>query len=638
MSAIVGIFYTDNTDVCPDGFNAMLAALAHRGPDGAGQWRDGAVALGQQHQQVTPESCYEQLPLYDPVAGLVLVADCRLDNRDDLCDALAVPHLQRPYTPDSQLIMLAYRKWEAQCVDHLLGPFAFALWNQRNHTLFCGCDHMGLRLLYTYQDPRHFIFATEIKGLLAHPAVSTRLNHRKLASLAIPLSPLVDKETTYFENIFQVPAATTLTVKANHVRRHTYWTPDPAARLTLKPADAFAAFRELWFKVIAANLRSTFPVVALLSGGLDSSAIVATAAQLLRQQNRQLITLSAVLPPDSEAGVKDEKPFIDQFQAWDNIEQVYITDPWRGPFDHLEQLVGGAETPTHTQSHYLYTAFADAARQRQARMLMDGVGGELGPTFPGNGYYSELLLTVRWWRLTSDLYQDARQRQVPWWRSFGRHVVRPFLLQLQRNIAVRSDLARPHPQHQPLQADFIAQTLGAEIDEIAAAVARLGCPFLKLRPNQLRNIRQASIYPDNCFAGYENVQLGLPFFDKRVLEFCLAAPADIKVRNGYHRYLIRDSLAGVLPPAIQWRTSKEPFSPDFHLRYNRQRPQAQALLAAIALHDPIRQIVDVEKLKRMATVEIPVGWGTPAHEAPMNTIRGIYLIAFLRRFAEYARL
>jgi asparagine synthase (glutamine-hydrolysing) len=637
MSAIVGIVHTDSTAVCPDGFDAMLAALAHRGPDGADQWREGPVALGQQHQQVTPESCHEQLPLYDPVAGLVLVADCRLDNRDDLCDALAVPHVQRPHTPDSLLLLLAYRKWETRCVDHLLGAFAFALWDQRHHTLFCGCDHMGLRSFYTYQDRRRFVFATEVKGILAHPAISTRLNHRKLAGLAVPVSPLIDKETTYFENIFQVPAATTLTVQADHVRRITYWTPDPTARLTLKPADAFEAFRELWFKVIAANLRSAFPVVALLSGGLDSSAIVATAARVLRQQNRQLMTLSAVLPPDSEAGVTDEKPFIDQFQAWDNIEQVFITDLWRGPFDTLEQLVWGAEVPTHTQCHYLYTAFVDAAVQRQARVLMDGVGGELGPTFHGNGYYSELLLTGRWWRLTSDLYQDARQRQVSWWRSFGRHVVRPLLLQLQRNKVVRPDLARPHTQHQPLQADFIAQTLGDEIDDIAAAVAQVGHSFLNHRHNQLRNIRLASIYRDNCFSGYENVQLALPFFDKRVLEFCLAAPGDIKVRNGYNRYLIRGSLTGILPPAIQWRTSKEPFSPDFHLRYNRQRPQVQALLAAIAPHDPIRRIVDVEKLKRMATVEIPTGWNTPAHEAPIHTIRGIYLIAFLRRFAEYAR-
>jgi asparagine synthase (glutamine-hydrolysing) len=145
------------------------------------------------------------------------------------------------------------------------------------------------------------------------------------------------------------------------------------------------------------------------------------------------------------------------------------------------------------------------------------------------------------------------------------------------------------------------------------------------------------MYAGNGFSGYENISLALPYFDKRVIEFCLAAPGEMKVWGGYHRYLIRASLAGILPPAIQWRISKEPFSPDLHLRYNRQRPQAQALLASIAPHDPIRHIVNVEKLKRLATIEMPAGWtNTSAHEASMNALRGIYLIAFLRQFGEYA--
>jgi asparagine synthase (glutamine-hydrolysing) len=641
MSAIVGVFHTDHQSVCPEVIDAMLAALSHRGPDGTGRWCVGSVALGQQHQQVTPESCNEQLPLHDPAAGLVLVADCRLDNRADLGEALAVPHAQRSAISDSQLILLAYKKWGADCVVHLLGAFAFACWDPHHHALFCGCDHMGLRPLYIYHDHKRFVFATEIKGILAHPAIPIRLNQRKLARLAVPASPLLDKEATYFDPVFQLPAATTVTVTAYHVKRHTYWKPDPTVRLSLKPADAFEAFRELWFKVVAAHLRSAFPVVALLSGGLDSSSIVATAAHVLRQQNRQLMTLSAVLPPDSEAGVRDEKPFIGEFRAWDNIEQVFITDSWRGPLDNLKQLVWSSEVPTHTPCHYLYTAFAEAAVQRQARVLIDGVGGEFGPTFHGDGYYPELFLSGRWRQLVMGLYHEARQSQRAWWRGVRDHLIGPFippwLLRLRGGKTVRVDLAFPQAKYQPLQTAFVEQTLGDELVDVAAAVAQLGRPFLDHRHNQQRNIGLASMYAGNGFSGYENISLTLPYFDKRVIEFCLAAPGEVKVWGGYRRYLIRASLTGVLPPAIQWRTSKEPFSPDLHLRYNRQRPQVQARLASIAPHDPIRRIVDVEKLKRLATVEMPAGWtNTPAHEASMNTLRGIYLIAFLRQFGEYA--
>src|SRR5262245_30036620 len=94
--------------------------------------------------------------------------------------------------------------------------------------------------------------------------------------------------------------------------------------------------------------------------------------------------------------------------------------------------------------------------------------------------------------------------------------------------------------------------------------------------------------------------MAFPYFDKRVLEVCLAAPGEWKMHKGYKRYLIRGGLAGVLPPAIQWRTSKEPFSPDFHQRYNRQREQARAMLDRIGLNNPVRQVVDVQKLKSLA--------------------------------------
>ena len=87
------------------------------------------------------------------------------------------------------------------------------------------------------------------------------------------------------------------------------------------------------------RVRSPYPVAALLSGGLDSSAVVAAAARVLQHQNRRLITLSAVLPPDADAGVRDEKEYIDAFQGWPNVDLIDITDPQRGPFDDLERLM-----------------------------------------------------------------------------------------------------------------------------------------------------------------------------------------------------------------------------------------------------------------------------------------------------------
>lgn len=640
MSAIVGLFHRTGEPVDPKVLDTMLAALRHRGPDGAGSWHAGPVGLGQQHMQLTPESVDERLPLHDSVAGLALVADCRLDNREDLCEALAVRQCEDARTPDSRLLLRAYEKWGSQCVDHLLGDFAFAIWDQRERVLFCACDHMGVRPLYIYRDPACFAFATEIKGLLAHPAIPTRLNKHKLACLTVPAFAVLDRETTCFDQILRLPAATTLTVATDNVRRRTYWTPTPTARLRLPPAEAFEAFREVWFKAVAARLRSAFPVAALLSGGLDSSAVVATAAHILRQRNRTLISLSAVLPPDSPPDLADEKPFMDQFQKWDNIEMLFVTAPRRGPFDDLERLVWSGEGPPYTSRHYLYTALADAATRRQARPLLDGCGGELGPTYRADGYYTELLLSARWWPLGREMRRLARQGGRPYWRTCLSRVARPYLLpRLQHLLRKRTSRFDHAPfRAYPLQAAFVREALAGEADDVAAQAARSHRPFLTHRRNQRRHMMRARPWDTPAFSGQEHVSMSWPFLDKRVLEFCLAAPGAMKVHNGYERYLIRAGLEGLLPSEIQWRTSAEPFSPDYHLRYNRQRPQLQALLAAIVPNDPIREVVDVEALQRMAAAEMQGNRGdTPADFSAMHLVPGgIYLIAFLRQFPEYA--
>ena len=123
-----------------------------------------------------------------------------------------------------------------------------------------------------------------------------------------------------------------------------------------------------------------------------------------------------------------------------------------------------------------------------------------------------------------------------------------------------------------------------------------------------------------------------PLRDKRVFEFCVAAPGNLKVRNGYPRYLVRGALDGILPKKIQWRTSKHPFSPDYYFRYNAQLGKARDFVSAIGSSDPVRSIVDVERLGQLLQPAAPMA-GSP--EARDIVPQSIYLICFLRQFAEY---
>lgn len=614
-----------------------MQALAHRALDGAHTWQQGAISFGQQIMYLTPESRHERLPWYEAEADLAITADVRLDNRVDLCRLLDIPHPERGHITDSQLILKAYQAWDEHCPEHLLGDFAFAIWDGRKRRLFCCRDQLRGRPFFYACDAGRFIFASEIKGILAVPGVPRRLNAARLAATEWPGAHLVANETTFYQDVSLLPPAMSLSVDQSGLRQRRYWQLDPHVTLSYKRhGDILEAFEALMFDVIGGYCRRAFPVTILLSGGLDSSAIVSVAARYLEQQGQQLTVLSAVKADPNDHDIADERYFIDQFQAWPNVIMHYITAPQRGPFDDVERVVWGYDSPLASPCHYLYTAFAEAMQQCDARVMLTGDGGELGPTFDGVGYYSELLLRWRWLTLARELRQRSRVAGVRPRRVMTSSVLRPFypIWALRWYSAWRN-----RGGHGVLQPTFLRQHLRA----CWPAYKRARTTVQQLWPNQRRNHHhlitcwQQKNPGTEGFVGYERVRMAVPLADTRLLEFCLAVPGDLKVRHGYTRYLVRAGLDGILPSAIQWRTTKHPFSPDYQRRYNTQRQQAHDMLAAIGPHDPVREVVNVEQLRRLAAPEMQHQRGlTPADRAAQDCVPfGISVITFLRQFAEF---
>ncbi|HLF31621.1 MAG TPA: hypothetical protein VI566_11415, partial [Xanthomonadales bacterium] len=145
MSGIFGIVNTDGKPVTAQDLDRMQATLAHRGPNGSNVWLDGPAGFGQLMLHTTAESLRERLPWQHPESQLVITADARIDNRSDLSRSLQLSDSESSAMPDSQFILAAYMRWGDDCVDHLLGDFAFVIWNPRTRQLFCARDHLGVR-------------------------------------------------------------------------------------------------------------------------------------------------------------------------------------------------------------------------------------------------------------------------------------------------------------------------------------------------------------------------------------------------------------------------------------------------------------------------------------------------------------
>lgn len=639
MSAICGIFFPDGKPLDPALLTRQLQALDHRGIDGSGSWHAGSVGLGHQMLHITPESLTERLPLHQAAAGLTITADARLDNREQLFTLLSVDQQAQRGMPDSQLLVKAYERWGKNCPEYLLGDFAFAIWDAAQEELFCATDPMGLRPLFYHWRPGMFAFASEIRAIHILPTIQRSPDLRSLASLGTPGLLYVDGESTFFEGIRCLSASSTLTVNVGGLSHRQYWEPDGSRRLDISTEDdCVEAFQELFHQSVGARLRSAFPIASMFSGGLDSSAITGVAADILAKQGQRLTALSAVLPPGHSGQVCDERVYIDSLKVKNNLDIEYVSAPGRGPFDNLAHLIASAEMPTCPSTHYLNTAMAEAAGRHKARVILNGLGGETGATFNGAGVMAEWLLGGKPGLLLKELRASTSQEQRSWASLIKGELVLPLLPDwLVSRWMPRFDLAQ-FQRSSVIRNDFVRRQLGGYAH--AAIEARAyGRTSVDHRTNQINLINYYRNYGRRLLnfgahVGHEQTNLWTPFFDKRIIEFCLALPGHMKVHDGYKRYMIRSGMRDILPDALRWRTSKEPYSADFHERYNRQLRQVRQTVSDCRRTALIDEIIDMQRLVALLEYHMQGNRGnTPEEFAAMHTVpRALYLLFFLQTF------
>ena len=186
----------------------MANALAHRMPDDRKVLTDGCVGLGHGLMRITTEDQFEEQPLRDRDADLTLVADLRLDNREELAIAFGIGAAALRDMPDSGLLMHAYKKWGEACAAHLLGDFAFAIWDGRAKKLVLGRDHMGQRAIFHHRDTERFVFASEAKALHAFADVPHTLTDAHIGRMLMHDLTLRRPR----REAYGIPAATVTTV------------------------------------------------------------------------------------------------------------------------------------------------------------------------------------------------------------------------------------------------------------------------------------------------------------------------------------------------------------------------------------------------------------------------------------------
>jgi asparagine synthase (glutamine-hydrolysing) len=616
----------------------MVVVLAHRGPDGTGIWNKDFIGLGHRMLWTTPESLHEKLPLVSQTGDLVLTADARIDNRDELISRLGLTDHPSGEIADSQLILFAYEKWGEECAEKLLGDFAFAIWDARRQKLFCVRDPMGVKPFYYHYSGRVFVFASEIKAIVCLEEVPRKLNEVKVADCLIPI--FNDQISTYYEDIVRLPPAHSMTVGSGGIWTRSYWSLDPTRELRLGSDEEYEeAFRERFTEAIRCRLRSAFPVGSTLSGGLDSSSIACTADKLLSANGgRRLHTFSAIFPSVAEEDPRiDERPFIEAVLATGNFEPHYVRADCCKP---LADVAWYKDEVLATPNWYMVSPLFSAAQEYGVRVLLSGFGGDEVVSY-GYEHLDELACTGRW----ADFGREARDvsqrfggkplyhlrrrgfpylaelaRQQHWWalakqvsavaeqfalsreRIFLEAVLKPLVPQLVRRarqslfgqVQTKSAISALNGAIKPAFAQRINladRVKGFETKKPTSAYHLREQYVLDLVSGDIQYLLGRFDQTTATFA----LEQRFPFFDRRFIEFCLALPFEQKLRQGWTRAIFRRAMEKILPAKVQWRIDKGNLSVNIRRRLLEERET----LDAVILHDPsvIETYVDVPALQ-----------------------------------------
>jgi asparagine synthetase B (glutamine-hydrolysing) len=359
----------------------------------------------------------------------------------------------------------------------------------------------------------------------------------------------------------------------------------------------------------------------MFSGGLDSSALAAAAANYLRKRGKTLLALGAIADP-ANSSVRDERPFMEKLRDLDNVELQYVDAAGRGPFDGIDDPSTFQSSARLPVLRYLFDEVRQHAESAGADILLNGTGGEMGLTGTPAARFLEDAASLRWMKLVRDL------------RAAGavRHLSPARLLAGEAKAYYSRAAAAP--------AFFLQQSFAAK----APRASRNGNPVwpdsaaVQLRQfqhAQQRNAIAASLPPELVLG------CSRPLRDKNLLEYCLAVPSRFKSGGGFGRLLARRAFSSDLPPELAWRQGKIWASADYNWRYNAQVGRAAAFAHSIRKSDPVREIVDVDRLAK-AIRPLPEAFLVPNYPhadvaSISNVPETINLINFLRQFPSFTR-
>ena len=554
MCGIAGILSADAAKITPQRLKAMSAAIAHRGPDGEGLWTSGSglAGLANRRLSIIDLSAAGAQPMHY-LDRYTIIHNGELYNYLELRGFLQTKGYTFSSQTDTEVIVAAYDHFGTDCLQRFDGMFAFAIWDDTTQTIFIARDRFGEKPLFFYRQAGEFLFASEMKALWA-AGVQRESNPRMIfnfLTIGYTQNPGNGSET-FFQNISKLPARSFLTYQpaTDRLEMAVYWDIEAGESRIITEESAIEQFSELLRASVHRRLRSDVRVGTSLSGGLDSSSVV---AMILRETRApaDLPTFSALFPGFE----KDESDYIRLLTQRFSIPNFPTTPTAADLIRDFERLVHHQEEPFLSSSIYAqYNVYGVAARH-SVKVLLDGQGADellAGYHKYYNWYWLELYRTDK--KAFTREIAAARESGIgdswTWKNRLAAH------LPVYAGIYQKRKRASQQRRSGDLARDFVREH-GISYYELPHIDKLRGILYYNTFMNGMEELLR---YADRNSMAH-GVEIRLPFLDHQLVEFVFSLPSHYKIREGWTKWLLRRSMKDELPAEIVNRRDKTGFEP-----------------------------------------------------------------------------
>ena len=536
----------------------MTDKIAHRGPDDEGFYVGKGLALGQRRLAILDLSPLGHQPMFFDRENLVIVFNGEVYNYIEIRQELLAKGYKFRSESDTEVILAAYQEWGSACLNRFNGMWAFVIYDRKKKVLFGARDRLGVKPLYYFCDKDRFIFASEIKAIIAHPEVKAKPNDKIVWDYLMQNGLVDHSEETMFSGIMDLRGGHSFTIANGKIKIEKWWDLDHEKTTHYSSdRDYQEKFRELFFDSIKLRLRSDVPIGSCLSGGLDSSAIVCVVNKYLKDENTAQIgkwqkTFSAVYNAKKYQGC-DETPYIREVIRKTQAQPYFTRPSGEKLSKEIEKLVWHQDIPFGSTSIYAQWNVFRLASEHKMKVMLDGQGSDefmAGYLFYREIYLLQMLKSFQLIEFAKGIsHYDFKANKFAF-KDFtnsllARGILGKTLASRYRSHQREFEIFDPSWQ-QKYHHNYSLKPTGDVFKNALYTSAKIGLASL------LR-------YEDRNSMAFA-IESRVPFLDYRLVEFLYSLPHNQKIRGGKTKWIMREALAGILPQKIRNRHDKIGFA------------------------------------------------------------------------------